>query len=504
MSVATPARAASRIVSADVCTCLRAAEYRRGIGRVVLRHEPRKFMEASVEVPAQAPAPPDVTLDATMLLEVELSLLSAAAHAAEGPEATAALEPPHVRIVLPAAIATEVFAAGGAVLRDEESTPLAQLTTSAGASLSDATERVVVDGAVTRLRSRESGNLSRHGLAEADLRPRDGGARALLILARPLVDADISLLHSLTASAAQLLVVTPERASHGITVPPTILFTAAKDIFGDISLSVPVQLRTAPLALSQFEPGDPTLDKLTAMLHAEEVLVLTELDDTPGGHQWQAARAALEQGTQTDYRGISRIVAERLQRWRPPRSRRGLVVLFTGLSGSGKSTLARDLRHWIEEETERTVTLLDGDVVRQMLSAGLGFDRASRELNVTRIGFVAAQIAHHGGIAICAPIAPYAATRAVVRSMAEAAGDFVLVHVSTPLAECERRDLKGFYAKARAGEIPEFTGISDPYEAPDDADLIIDTARCSPSEALNDVLAHLRAGGWIIDDEPVR
>ena len=151
----------------------------------------------------------------------------------------------------------------------------------------------------------------------------------------------------------------------------------------------------------------------------------------------------------------------------------GAVVLLTGLSGSGKSTIARQLTRRLRAESHQRVTLLDGDEVRAMLSSGLGFSRADRELNVRRIGWVAAQLAAHGGIAVCAPIAPYASMRAEMRAMAEDHGRFVLVHVATPLEVCEARDRKGLYAKARAGEIKEFTGISDPYDEPADADIVV-------------------------------
>ena len=171
---------------------------------------------------------------------------------------------------------------------------------------------------------------------------------------------------------------------------------------------------------------------------------------------------------------------------------RGLVVFFTGLSGSGKSTIARALNDAMLETGERTVTSLDGDVVRRHLSAGLGFSREDRETNIRRIGWVAAEIARHGGVAICSPIAPFDQTRKAVRAMTESAGgDFVLVHVATPLAECERRDRKGLYAKARAGEIPDFTGISSPYETPEDADLVVDTTGRSIQDVLDEVLATL-------------
>jgi sulfate adenylyltransferase len=190
-------------------------------------------------------------------------------------------------------------------------------------------------------------------------------------------------------------------------------------------------------------------------------------------------------------------VAAELRRARPPRSARGLVVFCTGLSGSGKSTLARDLRDALLERGDRTVSLLDGDLVRRLLSAGLSFSRQDRDLNIARIGYVAAEVARHGGIAICAPIAPYAAARAAARAMVAQTGDFVLVHVSTPLEVCEARDRKGLYAKARAGVIGSFTGISDPYEEPADADLAIDTSVLSRAEAVAAVLAFLTRGGWL-------
>ncbi|WP_245177172.1 adenylyl-sulfate kinase [Geodermatophilus sp. DF01_2] len=155
----------------------------------------------------------------------------------------------------------------------------------------------------------------------------------------------------------------------------------------------------------------------------------------------------------------------------------GTVLFFTGLSGAGKSTIAARVVELLLEGG-RSVTLLDGDEVRHHLSAGLGFSQADRDTNVRRIGWVAAQIAKHGGTAVCAPIAPYAAVRADVRREVEAQagrGSFVLVHVATPLAECEARDRKGLYARARTGEIPAFTGISDPYEAPTDAEVTVDT-----------------------------
>ena len=190
-------------------------------------------------------------------------------------------------------------------------------------------------------------------------------------------------------------------------------------------------------------------------------------------------------------------MAQELRRARPPRSERGLVVFLTGLSGSGKSTIARALRDAVTERGDRTVSLLDGDLVRSLLSAGLTFSRADRDLNIARIGYVATEVARHGGIAICAPIAPYAAARAQVRAAVREVGDFLLIHVATPAEVCEARDRKGLYAKARAGLIDHFTGVSDPYEEPHDADLAIDTSTMTRQESLDAVLGLLTAGGWL-------
>ncbi len=190
-------------------------------------------------------------------------------------------------------------------------------------------------------------------------------------------------------------------------------------------------------------------------------------------------------------------VAEELRRTHPPRHRQGFTVFFTGLSGSGKSTIANALLAKLLEMGGRPVTLLDGDIVRKNLSSELGFSKEHRNLNIQRIGFVADQITKNGGIAICAPIAPYDAVRREVRELVESHGGFVLVHVSTPLDVCEERDRKGLYAKARAGIIKEFTGISDPYEEPEDPEVTIDTRRSTPEEAAQRVILHLEREGYI-------
>jgi len=190
-------------------------------------------------------------------------------------------------------------------------------------------------------------------------------------------------------------------------------------------------------------------------------------------------------------------VIDELRRSYPPRHRQGFTVFFTGLSGAGKSTLAKALMVKLQELGGRSVTLLDGDRVRQHLSSELGFSKEHRDLNILRIGYVASEITKAGGIAICAPIAPYAAIRRQVRELVEAAGRFVEIYVSTPLEVCEGRDPKGLYARARAGLIAHFTGIDDPYEPPVRAELVVDTQGQSPEQAAQRILLKLENLGLI-------
>ena len=177
--------------------------------------------------------------------------------------------------------------------------------------------------------------------------------------------------------------------------------------------------------------------------------------------------------------------------------RRGVTVFFTGLSGSGKSTVCNILLVKLLERGDRAITLLDGDVVRKHLSSELGFSKEHRETNIRRIGFVASEITKHGGIAMCAPIAPYAETRREVRRMVEQFGGFLLVHIATPLEVCEARDRKGLYAKARLGLIGNFTGISDPYEPPEDADITIDTSGISAEDAADQIVSVMISKGYL-------
>ncbi|CTQ48653.1 bifunctional sulfate adenylyltransferase/adenylylsulfate kinase [Jannaschia donghaensis] len=190
-------------------------------------------------------------------------------------------------------------------------------------------------------------------------------------------------------------------------------------------------------------------------------------------------------------------VVEELRRTSPPRDKQGFTVFFTGLSGSGKSTIANAIMVKLMEMGGRPVTLLDGDVVRKHLSSELTFSKEHRDINIKRIGYVASEITKNGGIAICAPIAPYTATRRSVRETIEAYGAFVEVHVATSLEECERRDRKGLYKLAREGKIPEFTGISDPYEAPTQAELVVDTEGFEVDNCAQQVLLKLESMGLI-------
>jgi len=190
-------------------------------------------------------------------------------------------------------------------------------------------------------------------------------------------------------------------------------------------------------------------------------------------------------------------IVEELRQSYPPRNRQGFTVFFTGLPSAGKSTLANVLMVRLLEMGGRPITLLDGDLVRKNLSSELTFSKEHRDLNISRIGFVASEITKNGGIAICAPIAPYTQVREQVRQLVESKGGFILVYVSTPVEICEQRDRKGLYAKARAGIIKEFTGVSDPYESPENADLVFDTTDLSPEQCVQEIILHLEKEGYI-------
>ncbi|MGH3386072.1 MAG: adenylyl-sulfate kinase [Nocardioidaceae bacterium] len=329
-------------------------------------------------------------------------------------------------------------------------------------------------GAVTALAHPEFGPFRRYHRTPAEIRALHPNALAVAVTA-PLTRDAAELIHAaarIEGAVALLLAYVGTGSPRGLSGPALVRATlAAAELmpWGAEVVAVAAARRDDAEADAAFRDD-------VALAFADQVL-----------HLPADERAELPDP-------VAAVVA----RDRPDRDRRGLVVFFTGLSGSGKSTLARALHDVLLERGDRTVTSLDGDVVRRHLSAGLGFSRADREANIGRIGWVAAEVARHGGVALCSPIAPFDRTRREVRAMVEAAGGgFVLVHVSTPLAECERRDRKGLYASARAGEIPDFTGVSSPYEVPDDAEVTVDTTGRSIASALDDVLETLHEAGWL-------
>jgi len=245
-----------------------------------------------------------------------------------------------------------------------------------------------------------------------------------------------------------------------------------------------------------------TMVPFRQMVYVEDLDTYVPEDEIPEGVRvlnisGTEQRRRLNEGRELPHWFTPPAVAEELRRSYPPRARQGFTVFFTGLSGAGKSTIANVLQSKLLEIGGRPVTLLDGDIVRKHLSSELGFSHEHRDINIRRIGFVASEVTKNGGIALCAPIAPYDATRKAVRALVEKGGGFILVHVSTSLEACEARDRKGLYAKARAGIVKEFTGISDPYEPPDDAEVVIDTVDVSPEEAAQQIILHLEQEGYI-------
>jgi sulfate adenylyltransferase len=238
------------------------------------------------------------------------------------------------------------------------------------------------------------------------------------------------------------------------------------------------------------------------MVYVQEKAQYYPMDEVPEGStvldiSGTELRRRLQEGIEIPDWFSFPAVVEELRRTKPARHKQGFTVFFTGFSGSGKSTIANALMVKLMEMGGRPVTLLDGDVVRKHLSSELGFSKEHRDLNIQRIGFVASEITKNGGIAICAPIAPYAATRRIVREMIEDYGAFVEVHVATSLEECERRDRKGLYKLAREGKIKEFTGISDPYDVPETPELRLDTENVEVDHCAHQVLLKLEQMGLV-------
>jgi len=359
-------------------------------------------------------------------------------------------------------------AQGGVLLVDDEGTAVAE---------------VHPDGSLQGLAQPSWGSFRSLHLRPADLAPAAG--RIGVLLHRPLLREEVDALAGAAEDEPVLLIVRTIEPS----IPSDVLVRAVMAAARAVPRSQVVAL---PFARRQDAEADARLAQ--AVLDSYGA---TGFDGMAPDTVWSRAEAALDEDDPETLASLLDPSTLRVLRgWRPPRAQRGLVVFFTGLSGSGKSTVARGLVDRLHE-TDRSVTVLDGDVARRMLSSGLGFSREDRDLNIRRLGWVGAEVARHGGVAVLAPIAPFASTRAEVRRMVEAHGDLVLVWVSTPLSECERRDRKGLYAAARRGEVAEFTGISSPYEEPTDADVVLDTTTMSVDSAVSSVWEHLRAGGWI-------
>jgi sulfate adenylyltransferase len=339
--------------------------------------------------------------------------------------------------------------------------------------------RVAADGSLEPLTHAQYGPFRRLHLTPAQAREQHAGATFVPVV-DALTEADLEELRGLGRVVLLALMGTGTSSLSPVALVRATL--AAADLLDDASV----------VAIPLPAHGDADAD------HALGTQVV---ETYAGGDPVHALAGPPPPSVEEDAPSRDQLpqpIAAIVDADQPEPEEQGLVLFFTGLSGSGKSTLARALMDLLLEQGGRTVTSLDGDVVRRHLSAGLTFSKADRETNIRRIGWVAAEIARHGGVAVCSPIAPFAETREQVQDMVEAAGGaFFLVHVATPLEECERRDRKGLYAKARAGEIPEFTGISSPYEEPEDPAVRVDTTGRSIEDALEDVLVALDEAGYL-------
>jgi len=421
--------------------------------------------------------------------------------------------------------------AGQVLLADPETTPLAVLTITERTAAEDG--RVRLAGPVAGHRIPEHGSFRRLMITPEQARAGFGGGPVLAFATRaPLGSKRIGQLRHLAEQLGARVLLLPLVAGPAEVVrgpEPLIraVLAAAAQLPGS-PLTIPVPLARrgddardlAAVAIIAAAHGathlmaDVEADSITLRDGQIPVLSPGEWAYDPAADIWRPL-ALIEAGTEIEDLSADQVadmldtgaeipswyapeaVITELRHARPPRAERGFVLFLTGLSGSGKSTIARDLRDLLAERGDRRVSLLDGDLVRSLLSAGLTFSRADRDLNIARIGYVAAEVAKHGGIAICAPIAPYAAAREQVRQMVSEVGDFLLIHVATPLEVCEARDRKGLYAKARAGLIGQFTGISDPYEEPTDAVLSIDTSVLDREQATQTIMTMLTSGGWL-------
>jgi sulfate adenylyltransferase len=415
------------------------------------------------------------------------------------------------------------------ILTDQEGAPMATLRVSE-ISPTSIDGLVRVGGPVRRYGDGHHGVFPRLRRSPAEVRSSLTAERVLGVIAdRPLHRPQLAqIAHAARTIGGQVLVLVPVADGGPDGLPAEALVRA---VFAAADRMPPAEIVAVPLLAHSDEVRTALLRSRVAASYGATHLLATNDMTLSGGRlrvlvprdlaydtrdgQWRASddiparfqRNALSQieidelldeGSSLPEWHTPPAVNQELMRARPPRRTRGVVVFFTGLSGSGKSTVARGLADALRETGERTVTFLDGDVVRRELSAGLTFSKADRDVNIRRIGWVAAEVARHGGMAICCPIAPYASARAVARQQAHAAGaDFVLIYVATPLDVCESRDRKGLYAKARAGLITGMTGVDDPYEVPADAEITLDTSMMSIDEAIAIVLSQLAGEGWI-------
>ncbi len=382
---------------------------------------------------------------------------------------------------VPAAVGHQAVECGALVITDPDGTPLARLAVSAGQASADGA--VHLAGRVEALQPAEHPPVRRLRLTRPltgpgqDTQGRDPGP--CLVAAFDQAPEPAQLAEAMGMAIrhhAQLCLVavasSQEHGNYTVLELVSVLERCAEQLAG---------ARTGLLVLPTFEGAsaaqDSTLRNYVLLrLGASILLNYTTGAGAPAG-ALPSGRAAA--GPEPLAGGIPAA---------------GAVVLLTGLSGSGKSTIARALLERLQRVDSRPVTLLDGDDVRRLLSSELGFSRQDRELNVRRLGWVAALVSKSGGVAVCAPIAPFEATRQEVRAMAEAVGSFVLVHVATSLEVCEARDRKGLYARARAGAVQDFTGIDSPYEVPLDADLVLDTGTIPVDDAVDSILAAMGLG----------
>ena len=372
------------------------------------------------------------------------------------------------RLCLPPDVADSAQQAKGLEITDAEGVPLAIVSVEGTCATCEG--HVGVIGPVRPLRGNSRRAFHRLYVSPSASRTELPDETVTVPVDAPLTEDDLSAIKSLNRPVL-FLVLAGFDTPKGMSAPGLIRATlTAAEEFEDATVFA------VPLASRPNVRSDDTFRKQVVDAYA------------PGADLWWP----------TGRGDVAGAIGSVVESDRPTGLDRGVVIFFTGLSGSGKSTLAQALCNRLIETGGRTVTLLDGDRVRRNVSRGLTFSREDRERNIERIAWIAAEVARHGGMAVCAPIAPFDGTRKTARAMAvEVGADFALIHVATPLEVCEARDRKGLYQRARRGEVADFTGISSPYEVPTDADLVIDTSEQSVDDALGTLTAFLVDRGWL-------